>query len=68
MIEKIAYIILATVAGLWLLALLVGMIAAFPYGLLGLVVVSGFGLLFIKALVDRLTSEEDDYYSKNIDK
>lgn len=68
MIEKIAYGILATVAGFWFLAVLVGMIAALPYGLLGLVAITGFGLLFIKALMDRLANEEDDYYSKNIDK
>ena len=32
------------------------------YGLLGVAAVA----VFIKVLVDRLTNEEDDYYSKNI--
>ena len=66
--EKTAYIILVVVAALWIIALLVGMIAAFPFGIIGLLAIVGFGLLFIKALADRLGNKEDDYYSKNVDK
>ncbi len=66
--EKTAYIILGTVAAIWLIAMVIGMIAAFPYGLFGLLVMTGFGLLFIKALTDRLGNEEDNYYSRNVEK
>jgi len=66
--EKIAYILLLIVALCWLLAMLVGMVAAFPMGLIGLVGIAGMGLLFIKVVRERLKNKEDDYYSKNIDK
>jgi hypothetical protein len=66
--EKIAYMLLLIVALCWLLAMFVGMIAAFPVGLIGLVGIAGIGLLFIKVIRERLKNKEDDYYSKNIDK
>ena len=66
--EKIAYVILGIVLVGYILALIIGMIAAFPYGLIGLFILSGFALLFIKAIKDRLENKEDDYYSKNVDK
>ncbi len=66
--EKVAYAILLVLAGLWLLAMIGGMIAAFPLGILGLLVLVAFGLLFAKVLRERMASEEDDYYSKTIEK
>ena len=66
--EKVAYVLLGIVALCWLVAMLVGMIAAFPFGLIGLVAIAGVGLLFIKVLKERMSSREDDYYSKNVDK
>jgi len=66
--EKIAYVLLLIVALCWLLAMFVGMVAAFPMGLIGLVGIAGIGLLFIKVIRERLKNKEDDYYSKNIDK
>ena len=66
--EKTAYIILLIVALVWLLAMVVGMIAAFPLGLIGLVVIVGLGLLFIKALKERLSSSKVDRYSKEVEK
>lgn len=66
--EKVAYIILTIAAIGWLIAMVVGMIAAFPFGLIGLVVILAFGLLFIKALKERLTSRKDDRYSKDVKK
>jgi Tfp pilus assembly protein PilW len=44
------------------------MVAAFPFGIIGLIVLTGVGVLFIKVLKDRLNNKEDDYYSKNVDK
>lgn len=67
-IEKIAYGILGCVAALYIVALVVGMVMAFPYGLVGLALLVGIGLLFIKVLKERLANTEDDYYSKRVDK
>ncbi|UCD37385.1 MAG: hypothetical protein JSW54_11210 [Fidelibacterota bacterium] len=64
--EKLAYILIGSVMLLWIIGILAGLIIAFPYGIIGLVVLVGFGLLFIKVLKERLASKEDDYYSKNI--
>jgi hypothetical protein len=66
--EKAGYIILLSLAVLWFLGIVGGMIAAFPVGLIGLVALLGIGLLFIKVVKDRLSNEEDDYYSKNVDR
>lgn len=66
--EKIGYILLLIVAVCWLIAMLVGMIAAFPFGIIGLVAIIGIGLLFAKVVKDRLSSKEDDHYSKNVEK
>lgn len=66
--EKVGYIILGTVGAVWLLLMLVGMVAAFPIGLIGLVVLAGFGFLFAHVVKTRLESRDDDYYSKKIDK
>ena len=68
MIETIAYVVLGTVAAAYLIAMIVGMVAIWPWGLVGLVVIAAVGALFVKALRDRLTSAEDDHYSRNVDK
>lgn len=64
--EKTAYAILGTVAVLWLGAMIAGMVVAIPVGLIGLVVLAGFGLLVAKVVGERLVNEEDNYYDKNI--
>ncbi len=66
--EAVGYAILLGLAILWIIGMIAGMIAAFPVGLIGLVALLGIGLLFIKVLKERLSSPEDDYYSKNVDK
>lgn len=66
--EKIAYIILAIVAIGFLIAMIAGMVAAFPVGIIGLVVILAFGLLFVKALKERLSSRKDDRYSKDVER
>ncbi|MCF7740362.1 MAG: hypothetical protein K9N00_01080 [Candidatus Marinimicrobia bacterium] len=66
--EKTGYVLLIIVLLVWIGAIFMGMISAFPVGLIGIVALLGFGLLFIKVLKERLESKEDDYYSKNIDK
>ena len=54
------------VAG-YVLALLFGMITAFPFGLLGLVPLAAILILLFVVVRGQLTSKEDDYYSKNVD-
>lgn len=66
--EKVAYIILTIAAMGWLVAMIVGMIATFPLGIIGLVVILAFGLLFVKALKERLASRKDDRYSRDVEK
>jgi len=66
--EKTAYIILLIVTAVWLIAMIVGLIVAFPAGLIGLLAIVGLGLLFIKVLKERLTSNKEDRYSKEVEK
>ncbi len=66
--EKAGYVFLALVAIVWLGAILTGLVLAWPYGIIGLVGITGIGLLLIKVLSDRLKNKEDDHYSKNVDK
>jgi hypothetical protein len=66
--ENIGYILLAIVAVCWLIAMVAGMIAAFPVGIIGLVALTGLGCLFARVLKDRLANKEDDHYSKTIER
>ncbi len=65
--EVIGYVFLGIVALCWLAAIFIGMIAAFPFGIFGFLVIIGIGFLFAKVVKDRLESAEDDHYSKNVD-
>ncbi|MCD6201658.1 MAG: hypothetical protein J7K46_07610 [Bacteroidales bacterium] len=65
--EKAGYILLGVVALVWLGVILFGMIEAWPWGLVGFLVLIGLGLLFAQVVKDRLKNKEDDYYSKNVD-
>ncbi len=65
--EYIGYVFLIIVALIWIIALFVGLIAAFPYGIIGLVAVIGLGFLFAKVIKDRLENKEDDHYSDNVE-
>lgn len=66
MYEKIGYLCIGIVAVLYVVAMIAGMIAAFPFGLIGLVVFLGVGVLLVKVVKERLANREDDYYSKNV--
>ena len=66
--ENIGYVLLGIVAVCWLIAILIGMVAAFPVGIIGLLAITGLGFLFAKVFRDRLMNEEDDYYAKKIEK
>ncbi len=47
---------------------IVGMFENVWLGIIGLVTIVGLGLLFIKALTDRLASKKDDKYSRDVKK
>ena len=66
--EKIGYVCLGLVAVCSLVAMFVGMVAAFPFGLIGLVAIVGVGVLLIKVIKERLANAEDNHYSKTVDK
>ena len=66
--EKIGYACLAVVAACYVIAMIVGVIAALPYGIVFLVALLGVGVLFVKVLKERLGNREDDHYSKNVEK
>jgi hypothetical protein len=66
--EKAGYILLSIVVVIWIAGIFVGLIVAFPFGIIGLIAIAGIGILLIKVLTDRLENKEDNYYSKNVDK
>ncbi len=66
--EKAGYVLLGIVVLVYIIALFIGLIAAMPWGIIGLIAIAGIGLLFMKVLTDRLENKEDDYYSKNVQK
>jgi Sec-independent protein secretion pathway component TatC len=66
--EKVAYVILALVAIGWLIAIIIGLIAAFPVGLIGLVILFAIGLLFGKVLKERIERSSTDRYSRDVEK
>ena len=66
--EKWGYSLLAIIMIIYMVAMFIGMIAAFPYGLLGLLFVAGLGILMVKVLKERIRNKEDDYYSREVDK
>ncbi len=48
--EQVAYGILGALAGAWIVAMLIELVQVFPWGLIVLGAVLGFGLLGIRAL------------------
>lgn len=65
--EKWGYTLLSIIAALYIVALFIGMIATFPFGLIGLLLIAGVGILLIKVMKERMKNKEDDYYSREID-
>jgi len=66
--EKTAYLILIIVAIIWIIAWVIGMFENVWLGIIGLVTIIGLGLLFVKALTNRLASKKDDKYSRDVKK
>jgi hypothetical protein len=66
--EKTGYFVLIIVAIAWIIAWIIGMFQNMWIGIIGLAMLIGLGLLFIKALSDRIKSHKDDHYSRDIEK
>jgi len=64
--EKIGYVLLGIVFIIYCILIFVGLIVAFPWGIIGFIAILGIGFLFIQVISDRLSSKEDDYYDKNV--
>jgi len=64
--ERTAYLILIIVTIAWIIAWIIGMFENVWLGIIGLATIVGLGLLFIKALTDRLASKKDDKYSRDV--
>lgn len=67
-LETLGYLLLGLVVAAWLIVMIVGLVAAFPYGLVGLLLIAGLGLLLVKVLRERLGNKEDDHYADKVDK
>lgn len=65
-LEKIAYTLLGFVSLLYVVVMVAGLVAAFPWGIVGLIAMVGIGVL-IKVIRERIRNSEDNYYSKNVD-
>ena len=66
MLEKAGWAMLALVGFIYLGVLIVASIVTFPVGLIGLLALGGFALIFIHVLRERLANKEDDYYANNV--
>ena len=66
-LEIIGYVLLGIVFCVYAVSIIIGLVAVFPWGILGLLAIGGIGLLLIKVIGERLRNREDTYYSKNVD-
>ena len=64
--EKVGYFLLGIVFIIWLVGIIIGMIVAIPWGIIGLIAIIGIGFLFMQVISDRLSNKEDDYYDKHV--
>ena len=64
--ENLGYILIGSVLLLWIIAIIAGLIAILPYGLVGLVALTGGAVLLAKVIKERLANREDDHYSKTV--
>jgi hypothetical protein len=60
-------VLLGIVSCVYAIAVVVGLVAVFPWGVIGLIAIVGIGLPLIKVIGERLRNTEDNYYSKNVD-
>lgn len=67
-LDRIALILIVVGGVVYAGIILVGMIALFPFGIIGLVVFGVLAFIFIQVVRQRLANAEDDYYERNVDK
>ena len=67
-LEVFGYVCLGIAGAAWLLVMVTGLIGAFPFGFVGAVALFGIGALFAKVVRERRANEEDDYYSRNVER
>lgn len=65
-LDNIILYIVAGIACLYACLMFVGMIAIFPYGIPGLIILAAVLYIFVRVVRERLGNKEDDYYEKNI--
>lgn len=66
--EKAGYFFIALGVVLWGILVISGIIQSPYVGVMGAVVIIGFGILLVKVITDRMKNKEDDYYQKNVEK
>jgi F0F1-type ATP synthase assembly protein I len=66
MLEKAGWAVLAIVGLVYLGVLIVAFIVTFPVGLIGMLALGGFLLIFVHVLRERLANKEDDYYVRRV--
>ena len=64
--KMIGYTLLGLVAVIWLIAIVAGLIVAFPYGMVGLLAIAGLGALFVHVIGERLNNKEDTHYDRTV--
>jgi hypothetical protein len=67
-LETAALALVVIFAVLWLGTLVTGLLAAVPFGVIGLIPVAIVLALLVEVIRQRLANKEDDYYDKNVDK
>lgn len=66
--EKWGYLLLSVIVVIYLVTISIWIVTTFTFGLIGLFLIVGIGILMIKVTKERLKNKEDDYYSKEVDK
>lgn len=67
-LDRLVLILVVAAAALYLLAVLIGLIALLPWGLIGIGVLAITGYVLWRVIRDRLANAEDDYYERNVEK
>lgn len=65
-LDTLALWIIVGIVVVYVIAMMIGLFAIFPYGLIGLAVLAVALYFVVRVIRDRLTNAEDDYYEKNI--
>lgn len=58
--ENIGYFLLGLAAACWVFAMMMGMVAAWPYGGIGLVATVGIGFQLAKVIKARLENKKEE--------